>query len=184
MKQERVIVSVANNFLEDSTNVFNAEALFDNIDKAIQILERSTIIDYTDIQITTRVEADSGYKIITEVNAGGLIFGEVPETETDVPIYDIEWTEFPIEIQQKITEGLIMLMINDWLEEAGLPPVDIDTPDSEITTEQRRVIVAAIVSKMSEYADEEISKEITDEEINKSLKNFGFNFDANGDTIE
>lgn len=181
MKKERVIVSVANNYDPEGTGVFDADALFSNIDKALEIIERTTVIDYTDIQITTRVdtEPDAGYRIIAEVSAGGLIFGDVPEEQTDVPLYDVEWTEFPIELQQKISDGLILMMINSWLEDAELPPVDFDTPDEELSLEQKRCIILGIIANYCE--DELVPEEMTEEEINEALKSFGFKFNWKGD---
>lgn len=179
-KRERVVVSVANNYMEDSSSVFDSDALFSNIDKALEIAERSAVVDYTDIQITTRVDADAGYRIITEVSVGGLIFGDISEEPTDVPIYDVEWTEFPIELQQKISDGLVLLMINSWLEEAGLNPVEYDTPDEDISLEQKRCIILGIVSN---YCDEgeKAPDEMNELDINETLKSFGFNFNWKGD---
>jgi hypothetical protein len=176
-----VTICVANNFSKESPSVYDADLLFENIDKAIEIAERSMIVDFTSLKIETKVDTESGYKIIAEVNLSGLIFDDIPTEETDVPIYDVEWTEFPIELQEKISENLIMLMINDWLEEDGLPSVSLDTPDSEITLEQKQCIIQGIVRQ---YANEDAPEDLNEEEVNNILKGFGFNFDSNGDINE
>jgi hypothetical protein len=176
----KVTVSIANNYLTDGKSVFDADALLNNIEKAFEIAERAMMIDFSDVEIKTSVAENAGAKFITDITVGGLIFdnsifGENPEEPN--PIYDVEWTEFPIELQQKISEGLILVMINEWLTEAGENTVEIDTPDEELTSGQKRAIILGIVR---DYADETIPEEMSDEEINKALWTFGFRFNAKG----
>lgn len=177
----KATISVANMFDKESAGVYDSDTLFSNIDKALEIAERSMVVDYTNIEIKTSVDNENGYRIIADVTVSGLIFGDIPVETTEVPVYDVYRFENPIEIGQKISEQLIMTMINDWLEEAGEEPVDIDTPDADLTEGQKRAIIAGIINN---YTDEEMPEEMTTEEINKALWAFGFRFNADGDDVE
>jgi hypothetical protein len=169
------------------SEVYNAEMFLSNITKAIEIAERRMLIDCTSITVKSYLDEEEAYKIWFEFTASGLLFAENTgkekiiieddEDKSDITDEFFDAEDAMLEFGLDMQEYVLVIMINSWLTEAGLPNITLKTPDSELSIEQKRCIINGVIANFTE----EDPVMLTDEEINKALKNFGFNFDANGD---